>query len=81
MDTSEWITIVAGVIGLIAAFLLYVAITNEDKRKQPKKPVTWYWEKRTDFTGKTYYFPKYKENHSCKCNHFKHERHDIPGQD
>lgn len=58
--------------------------TKKPKLADPKprqKPENWYWEKRTDFTGKTYYFPKHREQHSCKCNHHKNHCHDISGQD
>jgi flagellar basal body-associated protein FliL len=82
MDTTYGIIILFGIIMLAAGLLALGSwLASKSKYKQPKKPVTWYWEKRTDFTGKTYYFPKHREQHTCKCNHHKNHRHDISGQD
>lgn len=82
MSTAEIITLIVVVIMIMCyIWIILSEVKKLDKDNQPKKPENWYWEKRTDFTGKTYYFPKHREQHTCKCNHFKNHRHDISGQD
>lgn len=69
---TEVLTYVIISLGVVIIMIcLLFAFKPAKKYKQDDE--YWYWEERTDFSGKKYMFPRRKSS----CNHFKSHSNDI----